>query len=135
MDQVARSLALGCTTGMSPLVGTTTITGSSLALLFKLNPVACLTANYAVYPAQILMILPFAQLGSEITGWHNLPLSPAEIVTMLRADGFGAFHTLGNTMANATLAWFLSTPLIFASANAICKLLLRKWKPSHAERI
>ncbi len=129
VDQVARALALGCTTGMSPLVGTTTITGSVLSLLLKLNPVACLTANYGVYPAQILMIVPFAELGSRLTGWHNLPLSPTQIVELIRSDGFDAFETLSATMANATLAWLLSTPLIFVTANVVSRRLLHRWKP------
>lgn len=128
VKEIARALALGCTTGLSPLVGTTTITGSVLSLALKLNPVATLTANYAVYPAQILMILPFARLGSELTGWRNLPLSPTEIRDLIRTEGLAALETLGSTIANATLAWLLCTPLIFAIANIVSRILLKRWK-------
>lgn len=128
VDEIARSLALGCTTGLSPLIGTTTVTSSALALALKLNPVAALTANYAVYPAQILLILPFARLGRTLTGWKNLPLSLSQLRTLMAEEGLAALQTLGSTMANATLAWLVCAPVIFVSANVSSKVFLHRWK-------
>ncbi len=113
-EEIARSLALGATIGLSPLVGTTTITATSVAAALRLNLMATLFANYIVYPIQLLLILPLARIGSLITGWSNLPLQPTELRVLITEQGIGSLRTLGTTLMNAAVTWALLTPILFA---------------------
>jgi len=127
VDEIAKALALGCTTGTSPLIGTTTLTGGLLAVALRLNPVACLAASYGAYPLQIALVLPFAKLGQQLTGWNNLPLDPSQIRDLFQQQGLATIEILGPTMVNATIAWLLCTPIIFVTTYFLFRRVLRPW--------
>lgn len=111
--RLAASIATGAAVGTSPLIGTTTLTCSALALVFRLNPVVTLTVNYAVYPLQLAMIFPFAAAGGRITGWSNLPFDPRRMSDMIRTRGWQTLEPLAGTFGNAFLAWLVWAPAVF----------------------
>ena len=130
VNRLAASIATGAAVGTSPLIGTTTLTCSALALGFRLNPVITLTVNYAVYPVQLLMIFPFASIGTRITGWQNLPFDPRRLSDLIRTRGWQTLEPLAGTFGNAFLAWLAWAPavflLIFLGSRPFLRRLSRK---------
>ena len=105
--RLAACVAVGAVIGTFPVIGTTTALCAAIAVAFRLNPVAIQAANYAVYPLQIVLLIPFMRLGERVTGAEHLPLTSAAIVEAF-LSGFGhAFRTLSIALAHATLGWAL----------------------------
>ncbi|EPG65946.1 DUF2062 domain-containing protein [Leptospira wolffii] len=107
--KIALSLALGAAFGVFPLIGTTMALCALLGFLLRLNPVSIQIANYAVYPFQVLLLVPFLQLGSNITG-KDLDLQWAYLLaegdTSLLWDG------LSRSAMYAVLGWTCVVPLV-----------------------
>lgn len=64
-------------------------------------------ANYAVYPLQIVLLIPFMRLGERVTGAAHMPLSAAAIVGAFMSGIGHAFPTLSLALAHASLGWAL----------------------------
>ena len=56
----------------------------ALALGLRLNVVAMQVANHLVYPAQLLLLVPFVRLGERLTGAERLPLSIEQVTGRVR---------------------------------------------------
>lgn len=85
--QLAISISLGAFMGTFPLIGVTSVLCFILAWIFRLNIVIIQAANWLMSPLQILLIIPFYQLGKSIFGSkHNF--SDAEIETLLTSFDF-----------------------------------------------
>ena len=105
--RLAACVALGAVIGTFPVIGTTTALCAAIAVAFRLNPVAIQAANYAVYPLQIALFIPFMRLGERVTGAEHLPLTSSAVVAAFMS-GFGhAFRTLSTALVHATLGWTL----------------------------
>lgn len=105
--RLAACVAVGAVIGTFPVIGTTTALCAAIAVAFRLNQVAIQAANYAVYPLQIVLLIPFMRLGERVTGAEHLPLTSSAIVAAFMS-GFGhAFRTLSIALAHAALGWAL----------------------------
>lgn len=109
--ELAFSLAVGVVISVMPLFGVTTVVALAAAALLRLNPVAVVAANYAAYPLQILLFIPFFQAGAGLTGGPPVPFTLDQIRAEL-ALGVGA-TVLRYLDANlrALLAWALVAPV------------------------
>ena len=134
IQKLALSLALGFMFGIFPVLGTTTILCTLVAIIFKLNLPALQFANYLVYPLQILLLVPFyklgnllfdAQLSVDFDTLANILAenSPTEILTIL----------FESTMY-AIVAWTLISPLLFTLLYAGLKPLLPRLVTSATRR-
>lgn len=130
VQKLALSLALGIMFGIFPVLGTTTILCTLVAIIFKLNLPALQFANYLVYPLQILLLVPFyklgnllfdAQLSIDFDTLANILAenTPTEILTIL----------FESTMY-AIVAWILISPLLLALLYAGLKPLLPRFVSS-----
>lgn len=61
--RLAWALTAGAVIGLMPLPWGTSLLCLAAALLLRLKPAAVQLANYAVYPLQILLFLPYFHLG------------------------------------------------------------------------
>ena len=93
--------------GTFPVIGTTTALCAAIAVAFRLNQVAIQAANYAVYPLQIVLLIPFMRLGERVTGAEHLPLTSSAIVAAFMSGFSHAFRTLSIALAHAALGWAL----------------------------
>lgn len=110
--KLALSFSLGICLGITPLLGTTTLTCTIAAVYFRLNFAAIQLINYMVYPLQILLLYPFLRAGSFITGSEVLSGTTAEMTERFRADWWQAISELGLTTVVALGIWALiSVPL------------------------
>ena len=115
-EKIALSLAFGIVLGIFPVLGSTTVLCAVAALILKLNLPAIQFVNYLIYPMQLFLLVPFIRLGEKLFRAEPVPLSLAQILTMVRAGLTHAVSTLWLVEVHAVFAWLLIGPV------AICLL-------------
>ena len=63
-EKIALTVALGAFIGTIPMLGTTTILCTVVALALRLNLPAIQMVNGIVYPLQLILLIPFYRLGA-----------------------------------------------------------------------
>lgn len=125
--KLAWSAALGFTLSLLPVPGATTALCAIAAFALGLNPVAIQVANFAAAPLQLLLFVPFVQLGQMLFGEPPVPLAPAGIRDEL-ARGALRFLTLyGEAIGRGTLIWLLAAPVISFSLQLALRPLLERF--------
>ena len=74
--RLAWSIAAGLVIGINPIIGTTTALCLAAAFAFRLNVVASQIANHAMFPLEVVLVIPFIRLGSRVFHTAPMPLSP-----------------------------------------------------------
>lgn len=106
--RLALCLALGAGISVFPILGVATPLLAMLALALRLNLPLIQLVNYAGTPFQWLLIVPFLRLGEWVCGAEPLPLSPPEIVALLRTDAAGFFREFTMAAVYAVVGWAVS---------------------------
>jgi uncharacterized protein (DUF2062 family) len=114
-------MAWGSLIGVFPILGTTTALCGVAGVAFKLNHIAIQAMNWLVYPLQILLVIPFLQLGNIIFGQPPLTLSIEEISAMFTEDFITAARNLGGLALRGIAAWLI---LALPASWFISRLLL-----------
>ena len=78
--KLALVIALGMTLSVFPVLGTTTLICTLVALLFHLNLPAIQFSNYAAFPLPIILFFPFLKLGKGVSQVLFAPLFKAQFV-------------------------------------------------------
>ena len=104
-EKLALTFAIGTALSISPLVGTTTITCTLAALIFRLNLGAIQAVNYAAFPLQLILLVPFIELGVWVFGADALPFTQGEIATMAETDPLGIIERLWDYLAMGLAVW------------------------------
>ena len=110
-SKLALSLALGVVISVMPVLGITTLFALALSVVFRLNHVAVVAANYLAYPAQILLFIPFFQAGAWLTGGPPVPFSLEQIQAELAAGIWPTVVRYAGANTRAMVAWLLFAPL------------------------
>jgi uncharacterized protein (DUF2062 family) len=105
--KLAVTTAMGAVLGIMPLLGVSTIIGTSLALRLRLNVPLLVLVSYLMYPIQILLYIPFIRLGLNIFDIDELRFSLAEMIQMFQLDWFMALRKLWLANLIGVLAWLL----------------------------
>lgn len=111
--QIAHAVSLGLLMGIFPIYGTSTPLCFVFAYIFRLNPTAIQLANYAMYPFQFILLIPFIQLGVWIMGWTVDSAFLEQIAGMLATDFCGALSEVGNLLLAGALAWLLVSAVLY----------------------
>ncbi len=110
--KMALTLSLGLVFGIFPVIGTTTLLCTALALIFRLNMAIMQIANYLAYPLQILLLLPFMKFGTELFSAGTVSLSFEELSQMFQNHFLKALQILGMSQLYAIFIWaILSIPI------------------------
>jgi uncharacterized protein (DUF2062 family) len=129
VNELALALSLGLLLGTIPLLGVSTALCALLAVLFRLNHLFIQTANYLVYPLQLLLIFPFIRFGEYLTRQKVLPDSLDEMMAQFRIEGAAALFDYFSAAITGLFAWLiLSIPLgviLFFSLRIILRQMLR----------
>ena len=112
-EKISLGMAWGIILGIFPVLGLTTILCGLAALVFRLNLPAIQLVNFLVYPLQLVLLIPFFQLGDLLFQVEPLPLSAQEFITLLQADLWGTIQAFWNTTLRAIVAWTLVSLPIF----------------------
>jgi uncharacterized protein (DUF2062 family) len=106
-ERISLGMACGIILGVFPVLGATTILSGLAAIIFRLNLPATQLVNYLVYPLQIILIIPFFQLGGLLFQVEPPPLSAQELIILLRSDILGTISSLWGATLRAIVAWLL----------------------------
>lgn len=125
-EKISLSIAFGIMLGVFPVLGSTTILCTIAAFAFRLNLPAIQLVNYAVYPLQFLLLIPFFRAGEHLFASETLPLSLTLVTTMVNDDAWGATIFLWNTTWHAAVVWCLLAPGVIFVLYRLLLPLLRK---------
>ena len=129
-EKIALSLAIGIAFGVFPMLGTTTLLCTLIAVPLRLNLPAIQLVNYLMYPAQIALLIPFIRFGEWLWNAPKLPLSLSQILAMVRADPWHAITVLWHSTMLAVSAWILAAP-VFVAIFYVCEVPLLRYAASH----
>jgi uncharacterized protein (DUF2062 family) len=119
--KLALSLALGVVVSVMPVLGITALVAVALGALLRLNQPAILAANYAAYPLQILLFIPFFEAGAWITGGPPIRFSLAQ----LRAEMAEGLWATVVRYAEANLRALVAWGIVAVPATLLLAFLLR----------
>lgn len=124
--RLAWSIALGLLVGINPVLGSTTVLCLALAMVLRLNVAVSQLVNHLLYPFQLLLLVPFLQLGSELFHSESLPFSAHTLLEMARRDPLEFVRKIWRWELHAFLVWLaLAVVLIPVIALALTPLLRR----------
>jgi hypothetical protein len=117
---------VGLLIGLNPVIGTTTLMCLAVAGCFRLNVVASQIANHAMFPLELVLVVPFIRLGSRVFGTAAMPLSPSLFLHAARTAPIALTRELWLWEWHAFVVWaavaVVSVPVI---ASALTPLLRR----------
>lgn len=110
--KVALAVVLGVLLGLTPVLGTSMISCTIVALWLRLNLPLIQLANNLVYPLQLLLIIPFVQAGQWLFRRPPLPFSFGQVADMIRADLWGSIVYLWGYTWHGLVAWLLFCAIV-----------------------
>ena len=125
-EKLAESLAWGLVVGTFPILGTTTMLCGIAAVVRRLNHVAIQLVNWLIYPVQLLLILPFLQMGNRLFGYPPIELSVAEISAHFNQDFMSAVRDFGGLALRGIAAWGLVAMMVIPLLTWLLRQPLRR---------
>jgi hypothetical protein len=125
-EKLALSLALGSALGVIPALGWSTTLCAIAAMVLKLNLPAIQLVNYFVYPAQIVLIVPFFRLGEKLFRAAHFPISAPQIYAMFHASMWKATKLLWTTVWHALVVWGMIAPVFVGLVYTMVTPVLRR---------
>ena len=125
-ERLAWSIAVGLAIGVNPLLGSTTLVCMVVAVVFRLNLAASQLANHAMYPVQIVLVVPFLQLAARVFHAGRLPFSAKMLYADARAHPIHLIAQLWTWEWHALIVWgALAVVLVPVAASLLCPVLQR----------
>ena len=124
--RLAWSIALGLLVGINPVLGSTTVLCLGLAVLLRLNVAVSQLVNHLIYPFQLLLLLPFLQLGSDLFHAEPLPFSARTLLRMARQDPLEFARKIWRWELHAFLVWILLAMILIPVIGVALTPLLRR---------
>jgi hypothetical protein len=124
--KMSEALAAGFVLGMTPMLGISTLLAVGIAVVFKLNQVAIQVANWAAYPAQIIMFIPFIRIGEWVFGLEPAAINPTDIATMFSNDFQASVQHYGQSLLAGWFSWLIAAvPLAMVISWPVEKMLTK----------
>lgn len=127
-EKIALSMAVGVALGIFPVIGATTVLCAAAAVLFRLNLPVIQIVNYALYPLQIILLIPFLRAGERLFHAGPLAFSLTQVVNLVRRNAFRAAAALWTSIWHAIAVWCLVAPIVIAILYFALKPLLAHWR-------
>lgn len=127
--KVSMSLSFGFIFGISPIVGSSTLLCAIAAFMFRLNMVVIQLVNYAAYPLQVLLILPYITLGGFITGVKPFDYTIEQIMQKVADDYWQAAVELWELAALALVGWLATVVPIYFLIYISSRWIIRRFEP------
>ncbi|MHB1543251.1 MAG: DUF2062 domain-containing protein [Gammaproteobacteria bacterium] len=106
-EKIALTIACGVVLGLMPVIGTTTLLCTLVALALGLNLALIQLVNYLVYPLEIVLLVPFLALGHWIVTGRPLPLNTHRVLFWFHEGWLYALTRLWRYLLEGLLAWAL----------------------------
>lgn len=125
-EKLALTAALGGALSLCPFVGTTTLLCLVASFIFRLNLPAIQVVNYAVFPIQLVLVIPFVQAGVWLWGADPLPFSEGEIRLLLETSPWELIKRLWDYLLMGVSVWaLLLVPVTFLLYRTLLPLFLQ----------
>ena len=131
--RLALSMASGAVIGMFPIIGSTTLICTVIALVLRLNLPAIQLANYLVYPLQIILVIPFINFGAVLFQIDMPPLSAQELTLLFEQDFWGTIVSFLDAILCAVAAWVLFCIPVFPALYLVLVPVFSKVKLARAD--
>ena len=113
-DKMAFSITLGVLTGVFPVLGATTAISLLFTMLFRQNLLVVQSVQWIMAMLQIILIVPFMQLGAFILKARSVDISLHQINISFQHGFFTGIKTIGVLHLYAIFTWTLiSIPAAF----------------------
>lgn len=120
-EKLAQSLSAGMLIGCFPLLGFATGLAAVFGIIFKLNHIVVQTANYMMYPVQLVLIPLYIKVISLMIDVGDVPIRPDLILELFRKDWVQFLKTYSLIGVYAVILWFVISSILFV---ILRKLLL-----------
>jgi uncharacterized protein (DUF2062 family) len=126
-EKLALCVSLGVTLGIFPVLGSTSLLCLLAGLAIRLNQPLIHTINHAVFPFQVLLLIPFYRLGEWLFNAPHLPITVKGVHVLIQSGIGNAIHVLWETTLRAIAAWCLIAPFLTALIYFTLLPFLRKY--------
>lgn len=126
-ERLAWTLALGVAISVFPLLGATTLICLLAGWALRLNQPTLQAVNYAAYPLQLALLIPFVRLGERIFSAPRLPLSLPVVLQAVKSDPWGALRFFWTSVWHGMVAWALVALPLACLAAFLLAPLFRRW--------
>lgn len=126
-QQIALTLALGGVLGIFPILGATTLLCAAIGVWLRLNQPIIQLVNYLVYPAQVLLLIPFYRAGERLFGAEPVPI--VNVPDLIARFGAGPWQFLldyGLVGLYGIVVWCLVAPVLVALIYALLRPILER---------
>jgi len=124
-EKLALTIAFGLVLGCFPILGSATLLCGLAAVVFRLNQPAIQLVNYAAYPLQLALLIPYYRAGEWLFQTPPVPLSIPLLSERFTAD-FGQFmHDYGRLALQGIAVWCLLAPVAAAAVYFLSRAPLR----------
>lgn len=124
-ERLAWAVAVGCTVGIFPVMGTTTVLCLLAGWALKLNHIVLQVFQHLVYPLHLALILVFIRLGERLHGVPEIPFAIPELVRRFHHDPLQFAADFGMAAWHGVVAWLLIAPVILLGIKALATPALR----------
>jgi len=125
-EKIALSVALGSALGVFPALGWSTTLCAIAAIVLRLNMPAIQVVNYFVYPAQIVLLVPFFRWGEKLFHASHFPISVPRIYSLFHESAWIATKLLWTTIWHAMVVWGMIAPVFVGLVYLILTPVLRR---------
>jgi len=128
-EKIALTIALGISLGVVPVLGSTSALCGIVALRLRLNLPAILAVNWAVYPLQIALLIPFLRAGAWLFRVDGPKLTVVQILSMIRTSVWHTIVTLWSATLHALVVWAIAGAIATALIYVVSLVVLQRfWK-------
>ncbi len=124
-EELAKAFSFGFIFGIIPILGVTFSLCLITAKILRLNQVAIQVANYAAYPVQFILLIPFLHFGQKVFG-GNVPLEIKSMMELFKEDTGLFFSQYAIVGLKGAGVWLVLTVPLYFLLNFIFRFILRK---------
>lgn len=132
--KLSQTIAFGTVMGIFPVLGTTTTLCLLVTFIFKLNHVVIQTMNYVIYPLQLLLLVPFYQLGAWLFHKPSIPMSVSVIIDEFKSDFGMAMVKWFWVGMRGVAVWLIVAPIIYIVVYYVTHYLVVKVSSSRLQK-
>ncbi len=125
--KLALAIAIGCTVGIFPVLGTHTALTLLVIFIFRLNPASVFLITNLIFPLFFVFVIPFVRFGEMIFCVPHIEISISGVYEMMENGLWFTLQKLGMTLIYAIFGWLIfsipvSFTLYYLSLTSIQKL-------------
>ena len=128
--ELTQSILVAGLFSIIPILGVTTILLTAFSLKRKLNLPIMIAISYLAWPLQILMIIPFINIGEYFFSVPQSHHSVEEIIVSFQDSFFGTLSQLSFELLCGFGGWLLTAVPFFTGIYLVSNFLISKFSPS-----